>query len=124
MRKWLPRIADYVEQGGHSLATFKTAFTNENVKVYSGAATDLNRCFGVSYSHFTYPNHLQLATDHYFCGEKEVRGFLEGLNVEQNSVQGACHIRPSELGTFCGGDTQYLRKGIQPTLAARRQRRC
>ena len=39
--KLLLRIADYVEQGGHLLATFKTAFTNENVKVYCNIKQNL-----------------------------------------------------------------------------------
>ena len=122
--KLLLRIADYVEQGGHLLATFKTAFTDENVKVYSDVQPHiLNRCFGVSYSHFTYPNHLQLATDHYSCGEKEVRGFLELLNVEQNGVQVLATYDHPSWGRFaavtcntCGkGTATYL--GCQTTKA-------
>ena len=122
--KLLRRIADYVEQGGHLLATFKTAFTDENVKVYSDVQPHiLNRCFGVSYSHFTYPNHLQLATDHYSCKEKEVRGFLELLNVEQNSVQVLATYDHPSWGRFaavtrntCGkGTATYL--GCQTTKA-------
>ena len=122
--KLLRRIADYVEQGGHLLATFKTAFADENVKVYSDAQPHiLDRCFGVSYSHFTYPNHLQLATDHYSCEEKEVRGFLELLNVEQDSVQVLATYDHPSWGRFaavtrntCGkGTATYL--GCQTTKA-------
>ncbi|MFR3320690.1 MAG: beta-galactosidase trimerization domain-containing protein [Lachnospiraceae bacterium] len=75
--KLLLRIADYVEQGGHLLATFKTAFTNENVKVYSDVQPHiLNRCFGVSYSHFTYRIICSLPQTIISAGKRRCGAFL------------------------------------------------
>ena len=42
----------------------------------------------VSYTHL----HLQLATDHYFCGEKEVRGFLAVSYTHLKSEPGSSWI--------------------------------
>ena len=46
----LERLNQYVADGGHLVATFKTAFANENVKVSHEVQPHiLNTCFGVEY---------------------------------------------------------------------------
>ena len=55
----LDQIEEYVRCGGHVLATFKTAFADENVKVWPDEAPHtLAKVFGISYSHFTVPEHV------------------------------------------------------------------
>lgn len=47
-------LEDYVAKGGHLLATFKTAFADENVQVYQDAQPHkLTEVFGLSYQEFT-----------------------------------------------------------------------
>lgn len=57
----LKRLNQYVWDGGHLIATFKTAFANENVKVSHEIQPHiLNRCLGVTYHQFTFPKNVGL----------------------------------------------------------------
>lgn len=83
----LERINRYVEQGGHLFTTFKTAFTDENIKVYSDCAPhEISKCLGISYSHFTVPNKTKLATDYYTDKDKHLELFMELVNPEGAEV--------------------------------------
>ncbi|WP_130836280.1 beta-galactosidase [Lachnoclostridium sp. Marseille-P6806] len=76
-------IADYVRGGGHVLATFKTAFADENIKVWSDETPHtLAKVFGISYSHFTYPGEVKLASREGELQGAAVRHFMELLNAE------------------------------------------
>lgn len=58
----LKRLEQYVRDGGHLVATFKTAFANENVKVSHEIQPHiLNRCLGVTYHQFTFPKNVGLS---------------------------------------------------------------
>ncbi|MGN1377631.1 MAG: beta-galactosidase [Dorea sp.] len=58
----LERLKQYVADGGHLVATFKTAFANENVKVSHEVQPHiLNTCFGVEYHQFTFPKNVGLS---------------------------------------------------------------
>lgn len=58
----LERLDQYVKDGGRLLATFKTAFANENVKVSHEIQPHiLNRCIGAKYHQFTFPRQVGLA---------------------------------------------------------------
>lgn len=57
----LIRLNQYVENGGTLIASFKTAFANENVKVSHEVQPHiLSNCFGVHYDHFTFPKNVGL----------------------------------------------------------------
>ena len=57
----LIRLNQYVENGGTLIASFKTAFTNENVKVSHEVQPHiLSNCFGVHYDQFTFPKNVGL----------------------------------------------------------------
>ena len=57
----LIRLKQYVENGGTLIASFKTAFANENVKVSHQVQPHiLSNCFGVHYDQFTFPKNLGL----------------------------------------------------------------
>lgn len=54
--KLLRQLLSYEEKGGTLLATFKTGFADENIKVYHDEAPHiLSKAFGISYSQFTRP---------------------------------------------------------------------
>lgn len=58
----LERLNCYVENGGTLLATFKTAFADENVKVRHGVQPYmLKDCLGIHYHQFTFPKNVKLA---------------------------------------------------------------
>lgn len=55
------RLNQYVENGGTLIASFKTAFANENVKVSHEVQPHiLSNCFGVHYDQFTFPKNVGL----------------------------------------------------------------
>ncbi|HIT95332.1 MAG TPA: beta-galactosidase [Candidatus Faecivivens stercoripullorum] len=57
----LKTLLAYEENGGTLLATFKTAFADENIKVYHDEAPHmLSKAFGLSYSQFTVPENVRL----------------------------------------------------------------
>ncbi|MBQ8591176.1 MAG: beta-galactosidase [Lachnospiraceae bacterium] len=60
----LARINAYVESGGHILVTFKSAFSNEHLKVYSDAQPHaLTNCLGITYDQFTIPKNVTLGSN-------------------------------------------------------------
>ena len=58
----LRKLDRYVADGGNLIATFKTAFANENVKVSHEVQPHiLNHCMGVKYHQFTFPKKVGLS---------------------------------------------------------------
>lgn len=83
----LERIDRYVKNGGHLFTTFKTAFANENVKVYADCQPHgIDKCLGISYSHFTFPKNVKLTSDRYRCKENELKIFMELINPDTAEV--------------------------------------
>lgn len=83
----LDKINRYVEKGGHLFATFKTAFANENLKVYSDCQPHiLNQCLGIAYSHFTIPKNVKLTCEKFSCENNEVKNFMELIVPEGAQV--------------------------------------
>ncbi len=85
--KTLQNLRRFTEEGGCLIATFKTAFCDENMKVYSDSQPHLlTDCFGVSYQHFTYP--VETFLEGQECpSESRIRaeGFMECLTPMDNA---------------------------------------
>lgn len=59
--KLLRQLNEFVKEGGHLICTFKSAFSNEHVKVYHDVQPHiLNKCLGTVYHQFTFPNKVGL----------------------------------------------------------------
>ena len=57
----LEKLKQYTTNGGTLVATFKTAFANENVKVsHEMQPHILSNCFGINYQQFTFPKNVGL----------------------------------------------------------------
>lgn len=80
----LRKLDRYVADGGNLIATFKTAFANENVKVSHEVQPHiLNHCMGVKYHQFTFPKKVGLsgqAIGENVCSEAKI--FMELLVPE------------------------------------------
>lgn len=60
----LEKLKQYTANGGTLVATFKTAFANENVKVsHEMQPHILSNCFGISYQQFTFPKNTVLSME-------------------------------------------------------------
>lgn len=58
----LEKLKQYTANGGTLVATFNTAFANENVKVsHEMQPHILSNCFGISYQQFTFPKNTGLS---------------------------------------------------------------
>jgi beta-galactosidase len=66
----LTKLNRFVKEGGHVVYTFKSGFSDENVKVRSTVQPAIiNEACGISYSQFTIPNNVSLKDDPYKVGE-------------------------------------------------------
>lgn len=84
----IEKLNQYVLGGGHLFATFKTAFTDEYVKVrHDRQPHGLTDCFGVTYNQFATPQNVYLKGA--VCSEVQdlsVSVFLEALKPTTSSV--------------------------------------
>jgi beta-galactosidase len=65
----LNKLNTYVKNGGHILYTFKSGFSNENVKVRATIQPGIiNEACGISYSQFTIPENVTLRDDPFQVG--------------------------------------------------------
>ena len=81
----LNRLKSYVEEGGCLVGTFKTGFTDENIKVRTGDQPYLLReCFGVTYDQFTLPENVSVEDDLFDLEPQDRRAelFMELLQPE------------------------------------------
>jgi len=59
---FLNGVKKYVSQGGNVIATFKTGFSNENLKIYADEQPHmLTDLFGITYDEFTYPKNVTVS---------------------------------------------------------------
>lgn len=84
----LERLRKYVEEGGNLVATFKSGFTDENVKVSHEVQPHILReCLGVKYHQFTAPKNVALRGEvAEGAADKEAKIFMEMLIPEGAQV--------------------------------------
>lgn len=80
----LEKLKQYTANGGTLVATFKTAFANENVKVsHEMQPHILSNCFGINYQQFTFPKNIGLTGS--IIGENSISG-IDGKNVTKETA--------------------------------------
>ena len=75
-------IREYVAEGGNIVASFKSFFADENVKVFSDETPHyMADVFGMSYSEFTYPDNVGLISGYgdLKCDGENAQEFMELL---------------------------------------------
>jgi beta-galactosidase len=78
----LQQLNQFVKNGGHVVYTFKSGFSDENVKVRTTIQPGIiNEACGISYSQFTLPNNVSLKNDPYEVGtaQNKVHTWMELL---------------------------------------------
>jgi beta-galactosidase len=76
----LKRLNQFVKDGGHILYTFKSGFSDENVKVRTTPQPGIiNEAAGITYSQFTIPQNVSLKDDPFKAGKEnnEVKTWME-----------------------------------------------
>ncbi|WP_454762243.1 beta-galactosidase [Caulobacter segnis] len=79
----IARLNDYAKRGGHLVYTFKSGFSDENVKVrYATQPGAISEAAGVSYQLFTTPENVSLDGDPFGVGENDnkARWWMEMLH--------------------------------------------
>lgn len=67
----LERLNRFVKNGGHIIYTFKTGFSNENIKVRSSKQPGIvNEACGIYFSEFTIPENVALKDDPFKVGKE------------------------------------------------------
>lgn len=80
----LEKLKQYTTNGGTLVATFKTAFANENVKVsHEMQPHILSNCFGINYQQFTFPKNVGLTGS--IIGENSIFE-IDGRNVTKETA--------------------------------------
>ena len=80
----LEKLKQYTTNGGTLVATFKTAFANENVKVsHEMQPHILSNCFGINYQQFTFPKNVGLTGS--IIGENSISE-IDGRNVTKETA--------------------------------------
>ena len=80
----LEKLKQYTTNGGTLVATFKTAFANENVKVsHEMQPHILSNCFGINYQQFTFPKNVGLTGS--IIGENSISE-IDGKNVTKETA--------------------------------------
>ncbi|WP_199564492.1 beta-galactosidase [Spirosoma telluris] len=85
----LTRLNNFVKNGGHIVYTFKSGFSDENVKVRSTRQSGIiNEACGISYSQFTIPEQVSLKDDPYKVGKEQntVKTWMELITPTTASV--------------------------------------
>lgn len=68
----LERLNEYVKNGGHIVYTFKSGFSDENVKVRTTVQPAIiNQACGITYSQFTIPQNVSLKNDPFKVGAEQ-----------------------------------------------------
>jgi beta-galactosidase len=140
----IARLNDYAKRGGHLVYTFKSGFSDENVKVrYATQPGAISQAAGVSYQLFTTPENVSLDGDPFGVGEADnkARWWMEKLQPTTAKVV-ARYKHPSwpadaamTRNTWGRGEVSYIgfmpsdamiekivageveRAGVEPTLA-------
>ena len=109
-------IKNYVQNGGHVVATFRSFFSNHYLKVYHDAQPHhLTDCFGLTYDRFAYPMDVTLTSDlPDFPEQVAVSDWMELL--EQVTGETLCTYQHPEWGNipavtrnaFGDGEAVYL----------------
>lgn len=87
----LDTLAEYAAGGGHLLITFKSAFADENVKVWPDEAPHtLAKVIGASYSHVTVPGHVGLRGSIYAGTASENSGKKTAAAAGAGAEETAC----------------------------------
>jgi len=84
----LTRLNRFVKNGGHILYTFKSGFSDQNVKVRAAVQPGIiGEACGISYSQFTTPEHLGLKDDPFHVGnENVIKTFMELITPKTAKV--------------------------------------
>lgn len=117
----LTALSDYVKDGGHLIATFRSGFSDDNLKIYADRQPHiLHECLGISYDQFTYPKDVGIIScDKRFAdlaAGNEVHDWMELVTCEQ--AQPVLTYDHPAWGRYAAAAKNHFGKGSTLYLAA------
>lgn len=108
----LERLRDYVKNGGSLLATFKSGFADENIKVRTETQPGvIGEALGISYDQFTFPKNVKLEGIILEDEEnQEAEVFMELLRAENATV--LANYQHDMWGGYCAITENAYGKGM------------
>lgn len=80
-------LKEYVAEGGHIFMTFKSAFADENIKVYAQEQPHLlTDVFGITYNQFTISTRVKLKSESIIATDKTISSFMELVKADHAKV--------------------------------------
>ena len=116
----LKRLNDFVKNGGHIVYTFKSGFSDENVKVRSSVQPGIiTEACGIQYSQFTIPDKVTLTTDAYTLADdqKSVSTWMELLTPTTAKVM--AKYKHPVWGTYAAITQNQFGKGLATYIGCR-----
>lgn len=119
----LKKLNQFVKEGGHVVFTFKTGFSDENVKVRSTIQPALiNDMCGISYSQFTIPNNVSLKSpqgdkDPYQVGDDKNKVHTWMELVTPQTAQVLAYYNHLEWGKYAAITQNSYGKGVATYIA-------
>lgn len=107
------RLKQFVKVGGHVVYTFKSGFSDENVKVRTTIQPGLaNDVCGISYSQFTIPNGVSLKEDPYKVGaaQNKVHTWME--LITPTTAQVLAYYDHPQWGKYAAVTQNQYGKGL------------
>lgn len=109
----LKKLNQFVKDGGHVVYTFKSGFSDENVKVRSTVQPAIiNEACGISYSQFTVPQNVSLKNDPFGVGKdnNKINTWMELISPTTAKVL-AYYEHPS-WGNYAAVTQNQFGKGL------------
>ena len=107
----LQRIDSYVREGGNVLVTFKSAFSNEHIKIYHDTQPHgLTECLGIRYDQFTVPKNasMTMKLDESFLSAVSEKGVDDSLTL--NIHDWLELVTPTTASPLAGYDNPYWKE--------------
>lgn len=109
----LKKLNQFVKDGGHVVYTFKSGFSDENVKVRSTFQPGIiNEACGISYSQFTIPNSVSLKNDPYQVGKDQNKIHTWMELVTPKTAQVLAYYDHPQWGNYAAVTQNQFGKGF------------
>lgn len=109
----LKKLNQFVKDGGHVVYTFKSGFSDENVKVRSSIQPGIiNEACGISYSQFTIPQNVSLKNDPFKVGpeQNKINTWME--LITPTTAQVLAYYNHPEWGKYAAITQNQFGKGL------------
>lgn len=86
----LTALSGYVKEGGHLITTFRSGFSDEQIKIYADTQPHiLHECLGIHYDQFTYPKDVTVVLTEGWTDDRSLAGLTPDTAANELRAQTA-----------------------------------